>query len=165
VENVPVFTNKHIIIALLVTPVLAILAWFAVGAFVGEEPQQAAAGQSYPLVERSNCRYDSGQCDLRNEDMRLSITFASTLSGPNLLLTSSHALDYALLGVAADGEDSKPISLRKQDSQGLQWILSLDELPSRDQRLQIVVNAGGSNWFADTSTVFLDPYREQASGE
>ena len=159
------FTNKHMIIALLVTPVLAMLAWFAVDAFLGEEPQQAAPGQSYPLVERSNCRYDSGQCDLRNEDMRLSITFASTLPGPTLLLSSSHILDYVLLGVAADGEDGKPLSLRKQDSQGLKWVLSLDELPSRDQRLQVVVSAGGSNWFADTSTVFLDPYREQASGE
>lgn len=159
------FTNKHIIIALLVTPVLAILAWFAVGAFVGEEPKQAAPGQSYPLVERSNCRYDSGQCDLRNEDMRLSITFESTLSGPNLRLSSSHALDYALLGVAAEGKDGKPVNLRKQDSEGLQWVLSLDQLPSRDQRLLVVVNAGGSNWFADTSTAFLDPYREQSSGE
>ena len=76
------FTNKHIIVALLVTPVLAVLAWFAVGAFVGEKPQQAAPGQSYPLVERSNCRYDSGQCDLHNEDLQLSITFEQPSPAP-----------------------------------------------------------------------------------
>ena len=58
------------------------LAWFAVGAFLGEEPQQAAPGQSYPLVERSNCRYDSGHCDLHNEDMQLSITFATASPDP-----------------------------------------------------------------------------------
>lgn len=159
------FTNKHIIVALLVTPVLAILAWFAVGAFVGEEPQQAAPGQSYPLVERSNCRYDSGQCDLRNEDMRLSITVENNVSGPTLVLSSSHTLDHALLGIATEGQDSRPENLRQLDDQGMRWSLSMMELPLPEQRLLVVVNAGGSTWFADTSTAFLAPYREQVNGE
>ena len=120
------FTNKHIIVAMLVTPVLAILAWFAVGAFVGEDPQQAAPGQSYPLVERSNCRYDSGQCDLRNEDLRLSITVETTASGATLLLSSSHALDQVLLGIATDGVNDQPRNLQRQDSEGLRWALSME---------------------------------------
>ena len=159
------FTNKHIIVAMLVTPVLAILAWFAVGAFVGEDPQQATPGQSYPLVERSNCRYDSGQCDLRNEDLRLSITVETTASGATLLLSSSHALDQVLLGVATDGVNDQPRNLQRQDSAGLRWALSMRDLPSPEQRLLIAVTAGGSHWFADTSTAFLDPYREQSGSE
>lgn len=159
------FTNKHIIVALLVTPVLALVAWFGVGSLVGEKPQQAAPGQSYPLVEQSNCRYDSGQCDLRNEDLRLSVTFDSSSTAPTLLLSSSHALDNALLGIATGDGNGQPRSLRPLDSEGLRWALPMAELPGREQRLLVAVSAAGSHWFAETSTVFLDPYREQAAGE
>ncbi len=156
--------NKHIIVALLVTPVLAILAWFAVGALVGEKAQRAQPGQSYPLVERSNCRYDSGQCDLRNEDLKLSITLDGGASHPRLLLSSSAALDGALLAVAQAGDSSPgaqaPLAMLRQDSAGHRWALALDELPAPGQRLRVVVQTGGSNFFAEASTTFLDPYRE-----
>ena len=62
------FTNKHVIVALIVAPVLSVLAWYAVGSFTGEQPTPAEPGQSYPLVEKSNCRYPSGECELENED-------------------------------------------------------------------------------------------------
>lgn len=159
------FTNKHIIIALLVTPVLAILAWCAVGTFVGEEPTQAVAGQSYPLVERSNCRYDSGQCDLRNEDLQLHINLGHSISGPVLILSSNHSLDAALLGIATDSEGGEPHNMLRQDGKGMKWTLSLGGVPAPEQRLLVVVNAGGSHWFADTSTAFLGRYREQSGSE
>lgn len=155
--------NKHIFVALLVTPVLAILAWFAVGALVGEKAQLAQPGQSYPLVEGSNCRYDSGQCDLRNEDLTLRITLDGGSSRPRLVLTSSAALDGVLLAVAgASGpaEEAAPTAMSRQDGAGLHWALALDELPGREQRVRVVAQAGGSNFFAEAGTTFLDPYRE-----
>lgn len=159
------FKNKHIIIALLVTPVLAILAWFAVGALVGEKPQEAMPGQNYPLVERSNCRYDSGQCDLRNEDLRLSITFEESVQGPVLMLDSSHPLDGVLLAVADPSAETRPAAMRTQGEGGKRWLLTIEKVPGPEQRLQVVVQSGGSNWFADTSTAFLERYREQAASE
>ena len=159
------FTNKHIIVALLVTPVLAILAWTAVGEIVGEKPGQAVPGQSYPMVERSNCRYDSGQCDLHNEDLQLNINFEQSVSGPVLLLSSNHSLDAALLGVTTDGETGVPHDMLRQDSTGLKWTLPLDDVPAPEQRLLVVVNSGGSHWFADTSTAFLARYRERSGDE
>lgn len=53
-------TNKHVVIAMLVAPVLAVIAYFAVDASVSEPPKAAQPGQSYPLAVRSNCRYTSG---------------------------------------------------------------------------------------------------------
>ena len=67
------WTNKHVIVSLLVAPILAILAWFGVDYLVAEQAQPAEQGTMYPLVARSNCRYDSGQCDLANNDVKMSI--------------------------------------------------------------------------------------------
>ena len=78
-----VFTNKHVVIAMIVAPVLAVLAWFATGQLSGEKPQPAEQGKSYPLVEKSNCRYPSGACDLENENFKLRLTVEeSTLAPP-----------------------------------------------------------------------------------
>ena len=158
--------NKHLIVALLVTPFLAILAWFAVGALVGEKPHRAVPGQSYPLVEASNCRYDSGQCDLHNQDMSLSISYAPG----KLVLTSNQALERVLLAVAAGEEvvtlpEPRPQSLQQQDAQGLRWSMPVSTVPGDEQRLRIAAQAGGVSWFADTSTAFLASYREQLGNE
>lgn len=159
------FANKHVIIAMLVAPVLAVLAWFAVDAFVGEQPEQAVPGQSYPLVARSNCRYDSGQCELRNEDFRLTITYENLHSGPALLLGSSHALESAMVGIAVDGVESTPLIMRRSDNLGQQWVLSLEGVPASEQRLFVVVGAAGSLWFADVSSAFLERYRGSSPDE
>lgn len=65
--------NKHVVIAMLVAPVLAVLAWYGVDAMVAERAKAAKPGDSYPLVARSNCRYDSGACDLVNNDFKLTL--------------------------------------------------------------------------------------------
>ena len=158
------FSNKHVVIALLVAPVLAIITWFAVGSFVGEKPQQAQPGQSYPLVERSNCRYDSGQCDLRNEDMRLSITLEGEAPLASLVLVSNQALDGALLAVAAN-IDAVPRPMQRADQTGQRWLLPINGVPHRQERLRVVVQSGGSNWFAEASTEFLETYRVAGSSD
>ena len=81
--------NKHVIIALLVAPVLAIIAWFAVDRMVAEEPQAAQAGGAYELVAKPNCRYASGECELVNNEFRLELALADGV----MTLTASHALD------------------------------------------------------------------------
>jgi hypothetical protein len=52
--------NKHILAAVLVAPVLAILSYFGIGYLFGEKPQPALEGQSYRLAEKPNCRWESG---------------------------------------------------------------------------------------------------------
>ena len=149
------FTNKHVIIAMIVAPILAILAWVAVGQFIGEQPQAAKPGQSYPLVEKSNCRYDSGACDLENEDLRLRLTLQSGLLGPEFLLSSSHVLEGVVLAVSGPNFEAQPSAMRATDGQGLEWRLALEQVPAVEQRIRLVVSAGGSSYFADASTAFL----------
>ena len=149
------FTNKHVVIAMIVAPVLALLAWVGVGQISGEKPQAAVQGQSYPLVEKSNCRYASGACDLENEDFRLRITMADSVTGPELVLTATHPLDGVVMSVAQAAQDSTPSPMRASDGQGLQWRLALGQPPGAQQRIRLVANASGRSYFADASTSFL----------
>ncbi|MEM1113849.1 MAG: hypothetical protein AAGI11_18190 [Pseudomonadota bacterium] len=154
------FKNKHVIIARLVSPLLAILAWFAVGQLAGEKPAVAQPGKSYPLVEKSNCRYDSGACDIENEDLRLRLSLGETAGALDLQLSASHPLDGVLLAVSMGDADSQPAAMSSADAGGMEWRLPLSQLPPEGARLHVAARAGQSNFFADTATAFLDKYRE-----
>jgi len=155
------FTNKHVIIALIVCPILAILAWYAVGNLIGEKPQLAQPGNSYPLVEKSNCRYESGACDLENEDFKLTLVYQDGLSGAQLVLQSSHPLEGVVLGVGLPDAQESPAVMRASGGQGLKWRLAIAAAPAPDERIRLVAMAGGSSYFADASTSFLQPREEQ----
>ena len=148
------FKNKHIIAALIVTPILTIIAYFAVDYVVSEKPHKAEAGASYELVEKPNCRYASGLCDLENEDLRLSLRF-DTSPGPAMELRASHALDSVLLAVSPADAQAPPQAMLAQDAQGRLWRLQLSGQPGVDDRVQLVAAAGGSRYFAEAATHFL----------
>lgn len=150
------FTNKHVVIAMIMAPLLAVMAWFAAGQLAGETPVVAVPGQSYPLLEKSNCRYASGACDVENEAFRVRLT-AATAGGSELLLVSSHPLDGVVLGVGLPQEDAMPVALSPADGRGLQWRAKLAAAPVAMQRIRLVALAGGSSYFADVDTAFLQP--------
>ena len=155
------FTNKHVIIAMIVAPILSVLAWFAVGNLTGEQAAPAQPGQSYPLVEKSNCRYASGLCDLQNEDFELTLSYEDGVSGPQLVLRSSHPLEGVVLGVGLPDAEEAPAVMRASDGQGLEWRLAIGGAPLPNERIRLVAMAGGSSYFADASTLFLQPREEQ----
>lgn len=151
-----VFTNKHVVIALIVAPVLAVLAWFATGQLASEAPQAAIPGQAYPLLESSNCRYPSGACDLENEDFRLRLRAVDDDAG-ELLLSSRHPLEGVVLDIGLPNEEYELETMRSVDGLGLEWRLALASRPAADQRIRLVALAGGSRYFAEASTAFLQP--------
>ena len=137
------FTNKHVIIAMIVAPVLAILAWFAVGYLGGEKPHLAVPGATYPLVEKSNCRYESGACDLENEDFQLRLTYLEAVTGPELVLSASHPLEGVVLAIVEPGVEDQPDMMRASDGRGLEWRMALAGRPAPAQRIRLVARAGG----------------------
>jgi len=149
-----IFTNKHVVIAMLVAPILAIMAWYAVDELIGEKPQAAAEGRSYPLIEMSNCRYESGRCGLENEDFKLEITLASTATGALLQLTSAHALDGILIEIATADRQAAPEPMQADNSTGQHWSLALKQMPGPQQRIRLVAGKGGSSWFGEATTTF-----------
>lgn len=151
------FTNKHVIIAMIVAPILSILAWVAVGNLTGEQAAPAKAGQAYPLVEKSDCRWESGECNLVNADFELAIEYEEASSGLQLVLRSSHALEGVALDIGLPDNQGQPDMMRAADGQGLEWHIAIGGRPTPQERIRLVARAGGSTWFADVSTMFLQP--------
>ncbi len=150
-------TNKHVVVALLVAPVLAILAYFLTDAYVGEKPQPARPGDTYHLVERPNCRYSSGRCDLRNGSFMLTLTAAEpTQQGRELLLESAFPLEGVKVSAAISSESlPPPVDMHPSSADGRHWRVVLTPDPGEQGRLYLVVASGGSRYFADAATRFF----------
>lgn len=146
-------TDKHVVIAMLVAPALGVFAWFAVGQLAGEQPHKAQSGREYPLLEQSNCRYESGACDLRNEDMVIQLSIGE---GTEVFLIghASHELDRVLLAMGPPDSDMVP---REMQSSGgrKEWHIRLDAMPEQGERIRLVATAGGVAYYAEASTQFL----------
>lgn len=148
------FTNKHVIIAMIVAPVLSVLAWLAVGQLTGEQAAPAQAGLSYPLAEQSNCRYPSDACDLENADFKLRLTLQENFDGLQMVVTATHPLDGILLQT---NSAQRPSGMRASSGRRLEWRMELDALPMPEERIRLVARAGGSSYFGDVATTFLQP--------
>ena len=149
--------NKHVVVALIVAPILSILAWFAVGQLVGEKPKPAEAGNTYKLVARSNCRYASGSCNLHNADFELTLEPGMvSASSVALTMSASHALQSAALGLIEPGLASQPSPMTRTANDGTQWQGLLPRPASAAAMIRVAVTAQGATWFAEVPVVFLD---------
>ena len=141
---------------MLVAPLLAIMAWFAVDYFVSERAQPAQAGSTYPLVARSNCRYESGRCDLENEDFGVSLRpVAIDATGVSVELTSEHPLTRAMVGLVEGGNALTPVSLAAGNSDRTAWTGRIATPSGQDSQLRIAVVVSGSTFFAEVPVIFL----------
>jgi len=148
------FKNKHVVVAMLVAPVLAIMAWFAVDHFVGEKPHVAKPGEAYSLLARSNCRYDSGQCVLVNGDFELTLRpMDMAASSINIELVSKHSLQSATIGLADTG--APPSALAATDSTALHWTAAISRPAGGNSTLRVAVVAEGTTYYAEVPAVFL----------
>ncbi|MFK8018022.1 MAG: hypothetical protein AB8G17_21580 [Gammaproteobacteria bacterium] len=137
------------LIAMLVAPLLAVIAWLATNALVTPRPQAARSGDAYPLRALSNCRYRSGVCDLRNGDVQLTVT--REVDGV-WRLVSSQALDGGLLSIGATDapRDCEPLNDTRQLWHCASGTRELDATAVA----RIVVALGGAHYFAETSLTF-----------
>ena len=161
-----VLKNKHVVVAMLVAPVLAVLAWYALDALVGEQPSPAVEGASYPLVEMPKCRYDSGRCSLGNCDFELNLAVAAMDSERlTLTMTSVFPLQGVMIAlVEAEDEGAPPTAMRPTSGDGLNWTVDIDRPDPERQRLRLVASAAGSLYYGDVSTAFTTA-DEAAAGD
>ncbi|GAB2190974.1 hypothetical protein MAH1_25820 [Sessilibacter sp. MAH1] len=153
------FTNKHVVTALIVAPILAVLSYFAVGFWVAEPPQKAESGQSYKLAEKPNCRYTSGMCELKNGDFSVKILPHELPNGGlKLILTSSQALEGAKIALVDNAAESIgiPSDWLAVDSEGMEWEVEINP-ESHEQQLQLVFAAENESlFFGETKLTFID---------
>jgi len=139
---------------MIVAPLLALLAYFAVDLMVKEKPRIAVAGQAYPMVAKSNCRFTSGECNLENASF---ISQLSVDADSNMLkLTSSHALQNATIGfVYKDGAEVLPAGMHALDDTNRLWQLAMPINARDDTIARIALQANNAFYFAETGMQFV----------
>ena len=151
-----VLTNKHLVVAMLVAPVLAVLSYYALDVMVGEKPQPAEEGQSYPLAEKPDCRYASGHCGLKNADFELQLVAEGVEDDRvSLTMTSVFPLDGAMIAlVSGEDDDAPPAAMQPSGDDGLGWWAEIARPEPARQRLRLVVSSAGSLYYGDAATAF-----------
>ena len=151
------WTNKHVIIAILVAPILAVIAWFGVDFLVAEHAQPAEQGAMYPLVARSNCRYDSGQCDLANNDLKMSIRPVDLQASRTVLsLESEFVLEQVRLALVVGADevlgDAAPTQTPAGDTV---WVINIPVHADPQAALRVAVTVEQSVYFVEVPVVFM----------
>lgn len=148
--------NKHVVVALIVTPILAILGYFAVDAMVAETPHAAKAGQQYELVSKPNCRYSSGVCGLKNGEFELTLTAKwQDQRRMLLILESAHPLDGAMIAAVDTPEDDrKPVEMYPENRERQKWTLELMNPNLEQGRLRLAVSSNKTLYYGDAAMKF-----------
>lgn len=143
------------IAAMLVAPLLAVGSYYAAGYLFGEQPQPAQPGASYPLAEKPNCRYASGQCGLRNGDFEILLTLRAAAPGRSeLRLESEFALQGVMVAAASGESGLPPEPMQPADATGHAWTLEIGAPDAGRDRLRLVVSAQGATYWGEVSTEF-----------
>ncbi len=142
---------------MLVSPVLAVIAWYGVDSMVAERAQSAKPGDSYPLVARSNCRYDSGACDLVNNDFKLTLKPVDlSLDQTRISLESEFKIAQATLSLV-NGSDEVLGSSASGDplGTGAQMTVTFPAFADPAATIRVAVTVQQSIYFAEVPVVFM----------
>jgi hypothetical protein len=152
-----ILKNKHVILAMFVAPVLAIIAYFATDRIVSEKPHQAQQGNSYKLAAKSNCRYKSGLCTLHNGDVEVNVRVEQVSDAAfKLILQSNMPLTNALASFANGESEAQPGSLYPAAAQENTWNAEFRLADIEKTTLRLVLEISDSIFYAETPAIFAD---------
>jgi len=152
-----ILKNKHIILAMFVAPVLALIAYFATDHVVSEKPQAALQGGSYKLAAKSNCRYQSGQCTLHNGDVEVNVR-AERVTGSliELILHANMPLQNALASFVVGDDETEPTVMQRAVSEENTWRAKFELVEPEKSTLRLALELSDTLFFAETPAVFID---------
>lgn len=151
------FRNKHFILALLIAPILSIIAYIGTDLAVSEKPSSAEPGESYKLASQSNCRYTSGLCNMENGDFKLKFR-SEDLTAEHLVLSldSQFPLQHAKLSLVSDKQQAgQPLDMQPNDDSMQHWQLSLPAPKTDSDWLRVVVQSNDTLYYGETQTKFV----------
>ena len=160
-----ILKNKHLILAMFVAPTLAIIAYFSVDHVVSEKPHAAKHGDSYKLAAKSNCRYQSGVCTLKNGDIEVTIR-AHRLSDEvvELSMHSELVIQQAVISYVVDDSVAEPVMMQAASAENKDWLVKLYLDEPEKSKIRLALNIAESSYYAETSAVFVD-YKTSFSRE
>jgi len=152
-----VLKNGHFKIAMIIAPILAVLAYLGVDKHLSEQPQPAKQGEAYPLAAQSNCRYESGICTLQNNDVKLNLK-VSRLADERIgvVLESGLSLEGALITITDKQDRASPKVMRRNSDKYLSWYAELTGRQTDDTVIRLVVSVLGARYFAEVPARFID---------
>lgn len=152
------FRNFHFIIAFLVAPFLAIMAWYAADTMLGDKKEKAKEGLGYELLGDSNCRYESGTCTMSNGNFELSVQVDRAGEGKLAVrLESAHPLDAISMGWVNPGEEeANQTPLEPAGDKRVRWKGIIPGEASTEARMRVLARADGTSYYGETATVFID---------
>ncbi|MGB5276259.1 MAG: hypothetical protein WBO73_01165 [Gammaproteobacteria bacterium] len=151
------FKNKHLVLAMFVAPVLAIIAYFAVDAVVSEKPRLAQEGNSYRLAANPNCRYQSGRCTLRNGDVEVNVNVERvTDSVIELTVRSNLPAQHVIASFVGEDTDEQPAVMQSFVPQKTIWSATFALVDPEKNFLRLALKLSGSVFYAELPAVFID---------
>lgn len=151
------YKNKHVILAMFIAPLLAIIAYFAVDYVVSEKPHSAQEGNSYRLVGDSNCRYKSGRCTLQNGDVKIMLQVKRVSEEQvELYLSSELPVQNAVISYVDEAIESEPVKLQASQSQRNTLQTRLDLISPEKSHLRLALKIDNTIYYAETPTIFID---------
>lgn len=172
--------NKHLILAMFIAPLLAVIAYFTVDKVVSEKPHVAVQGGKYKLLARSNCRYKSGVCTLENGDIKIKLHLEAFDDKSNKLFLRSNIpvqnvlvsfvgktlVDQASVGQTSVSpneesngggfENTEPLQMQASTERLDVWWISINQSLAKRGFLRLVVSISNTFYYAETSSVFID---------
>ncbi len=151
------FKNKHVIVALIVAPILAIIAYFSVDYFVAEQPHKAKVGNAYELIAKPNCRYASGKCELKNGDFEITLKAEYPDSDKTILLEiiSNFALDAVKIAIISPEQPPvAPLQMQALNKEKTLWQIELEQPESTDSKIRLVALLDKVKYYAETGMKF-----------
>ena len=153
--------NKHLILAMFIAPLLAVIAYFAVDQVVSEKPQAAIEGASYKLVAKSNCRYKSGICTLENGDIEVKLRVEIIdNSRAEVFLSSEIPVQSALVSFVDDlGYETisrEPRLMVTSVEYPDTWSAVIDSVPTEKSILRLALRISDTLYYAETTAIFIE---------
>ena len=158
-------TNKHVVIALIVAPILAIGSYYITDYLVSEAPKKAQQGQSYKLVAKPNCRYGSGECELHNGDFSVTLVGKKqTSQGMQLVLDANFPLQGVTLALAKVVQRNgkwqpifaAPQNMQPANTNNTQWVVVFPDFDIEKGWVRLALSAQNkSKYFAEFPTIFI----------
>lgn len=152
-----ILKNKHLVLAMFVAPVLAIIAYFATDHIVSEKPKPALQGGAYKLAALSNCRYQSGKCTLKNGDVEVRVRVSRlTENIIELNLQTSMPAQNVVASFVSSDATQGPVTMQSFVPEKDSWSATFDAVDPVRASLRLVIELSGSSFYAETPAVFID---------
>lgn len=146
------FTNKHVVISLIAAPILAVITYIAIDHYVSPKPVLAKPGQAYPLVARSNCRYQSGKCTLVNGEFKIDLESLDQADSESLTLDFHSKFNIEGIRFALVDKDGK--ELQEGSTTSASIVLNRDHVKQANA-MQLALNSAGILYYTETQIDFL----------